>query len=262
MHVGAGIDLQVAEGGNVAVDARAVGEVAGVGDALILRHRNVRDAEQTRQQHIGGNGDAAEYHHAGAEGPVAARAEPQQAAETPEDQRHGDDLLGCEPVHGAEDDEARNARAGEVGEIHPPEPGAALEEDDAEEERTRQERQQVEHEIGEQPPFLRRVGDDENGVEGHRLRREISGNRQWTEQEQRRRRGAAPVPVEPALADEDDDARQRKAEQSERHYQRAEMRPAAHCEDAHDGDLQRDDRAGDQPHRHVERRIWLGGDRA
>ena len=69
--------------------------------------------------------------------------------------------------------QAAQARAGQVGEIDAAENPLRLQEDDAEEERAGQERQQVEQEVGEQPPFLRRVGDQEDGVERHLLRDEV-----------------------------------------------------------------------------------------
>ena len=61
-----------------------------------------------------------------------------------------------------------------------------------------------------------------------------------------------PVALEPALGDAHHGAGQAEAEHREAHHQRAEMRPAADREHAHDADLQRDDAAGDQADGQIE----------
>src|SRR5690348_11562893 len=58
--------------------------------------------------------------------------------------------------------------------------------------------------------------------------------------------------LEPALAHAHHCRGEAEAEHGKAHDQRAEMRPAADREDAHDADLQRDDAAGHQPDRKIE----------
>ena len=100
----------------------------------------------------------------------------------------------------AQEQQPAQARAGQVGEIDAPEDPLRLEEDRAQIEGAGQERQHVEQEVAEQPPLLRRVGDEEDGVEGDLLRGEVRRHRQRAEQQQRGHRHPLPVPLEPALA--------------------------------------------------------------
>ena len=140
----------------------------------------------------------------------------------------------------------------EIGEVDPVEGLLRLQEDDAEIERAGQERQEIQHEVGEQPPLLHRVADQEDGVERHLLGGEVAHHHQRAEGEQRALHGADPVALEPALADAHHRRGQAEAEHGEAHDQRAEMRPAADREHAHDADLQRDDAAGHQSDGQVE----------
>ena len=148
-------------------------------------------------------GDRQDHDRGGCRDPSAidrCPANQTSAPSRPQKQRHDDDRLGREKIERRQDDQPGEPGAGQIGEIGAVEAGAALQEDDAEEERARQERQQVEDEIGEQPPLLRRVGDDEDGVERHLLARRgwrrRSAARTGTE---RVAAGALPVPVEPVL---------------------------------------------------------------
>jgi hypothetical protein len=138
-----------------------------------------------------------------------------------------------------------------------------LQENDAEIERPRQERQEVEHEVGEQPPLLHRVGDQEDGVERHLLGGEVAHHHQRPEGQQRaldradQWRSNQPLPTHITA-----EVRP-KPEHGEADDQRAEMRPAADREDAHDADLQGDDAARDQSDGQVEgeRRTMVEVDR-
>ena len=150
----------------------------------------------------------------------------------------------AEEVHGEQHGEPAQARAHEVGEVDAVKSLLRLQEDDAEIERTRQERQEVEHEVGEQAPLLHRVRHQEDGGE-------VAHHHQGPEGEQRALDRAQPMALEPALADTHDGAGEPEAEHGEAHHQRAEMRPAADGEHAHDADLQRDDAAGDQAYGQV-----------
>ncbi len=125
------------------------------------------------------------------------RYQPEGAADKPEQQRHHDEIVGHDDIHRQQEGQAAQAGAGQVGEIDPAENLLRLEKDSAEEERAGQERQHVEHEIGGEPPFLHRVGDQEDGIEGKLLRQQIGRHRQRPEQHERGRGDAAPVPVEP-----------------------------------------------------------------
>ena len=72
-----------------------------------------------------------------------------------------------------QEQQAAQAGAGQVGEVDAAEDLLRLEEDRAEEEGAGQERQHVEQEVAEQPPLLRRIGDEEDGVEGDLLRQQV-----------------------------------------------------------------------------------------
>ena len=181
------------------------------------------------------------------------RDQPEPAADEPENERHDDEIVGHDEIHREQERQPAQPRAGQVGEIDATEDLLRLEKHRAEKECARQERQHVEHEIGGEPPFLHRVGHEEYGVEGKLLRQQIGCDRERPEQGKRSRRDAAPVAVEPRGRHTHDRAGQPEAEHREAHHQRAEMRPAPHREDAHDADLQRNDRAGDERDRQIER---------
>ena len=66
--------------------------------------------------------------------------------------------------------------------------------------RAGQERQHVEQEIAEQPPFLRRVGDEEDGVERDLLREELAATVSGPNSISDGRGDAAPMALEPVLA--------------------------------------------------------------
>ena len=155
-------------------------------------------------------------------------------------------------IHRPQEQQPAEARAREIGEIDAAENPLRLEKHGAEVEGAGQEREHVEQEVAEQPPLLRRVGDEEDGVEGYLLRDEVGRHRQRTEQHQRDHRHPLPVPLEPALAHAHDGAGQAEAEHGEAHHQRAEMRPAADREQTHDADLQRDHRAGHEADRQIQ----------
>ena len=185
MQVRARIDLQVAERRGPLVGALVVGELAGVGHALVVRHGELGDA-QHRRRHVvhGGRQDGDDDDGADA-APVAERHEPQHAARQPEQQRRHDEVVGPEEVHGEQHGEPAQARAHEIGEVDAVEGLLRLQEDDAEIERARQERQEIEHEVGEQAPLLHRVGDQEDGVERHLLGGEVAHHHQRPEGQQR-----------------------------------------------------------------------------
>ncbi len=104
----------------------------------------------------------------------------------------------------------------------------------------------------QQLPLLRRVGDEEDRVEAEMLHIKVGADRERAEQGERNGGGPAPVASEPVLGDGHHRARQAEAQHRQAHHQRAEMRPAADGEDAHDVDLQRDDRAGGKAHGEIE----------
>jgi len=72
--------------------------------------------------------------------------------------------------------------------------------------------------------------------------------------------------LDPGLADAHDRGGNPEAQHGDRDHQRAEMGPAGDGEDAHDGDLEGDDRAGDQADRQIEQAgagcCWGPGGRA
>ena len=186
--------------------------------------------------------------------PVRQRHEPQHAAREPKQQRHDDEIVGRRDVHRHQEGKPAQSGAGQIGEIDAAEYLVGLEEHRAEEERAGQERQHVQHEIAEQPPLLHGIGDEEDGVEGNLLRKQIGRDGERAEQQQRSCRDASPLPVEPILADAHHRAGQAEAQHGEADHERAEMRPASDLEQAHDANLQRDHRAGHQADRQIERR--------
>ncbi len=190
----------------------------------------------------------------GAERPGEARREPQR-------ERRRDEVGRREAVHRDEDDEAAQARAGEIGEIDAPEGAVALQEDAAEKHRARQKRRQRGEEDLEQLPFLRGIGDQEDRVEAELLNEEIGRDRQRPEQPERDARRDAPIAREPVLGDAHHRAGEAEAEHRQADDQRAEMRPAADREHAHDVDLQRDDGAGAEPDGEIERETALAVER-
>ncbi len=209
--------------------------------------------EERRQREMGADRRRRHDHDPQRAAPIRQRREPEQAAGEPKQQRRHDEVLGRHDIHRHQEGEAAQARAGEVREVDAAEDPVGLEEHGAEKESARQERQHVEHEISEQPPLLHRIGDQKDGVERNLLRNEIRRHRQRTEQQQRGRRHALPLAVEPVLADAHHRAGQAEAQHREADHERAEMGPAADLEDSHDANLQRDDRAGLQADRQVER---------
>ena len=170
MQVRAGIDLEIAEGRSALVDALAVGKLARIGDALVVRHRELRNVEQRRQRKM--SGDRSRRHcrkpeHAAA---VRERREPEHAAHEPQHERHDDEVFRRQKIHRHQEGEPAQPGAGEVGEVDAAENLVGLEEHRAEIERAGEERQHVEQEVAGQPPLLHGVGDQEDGVKRNLLR--------------------------------------------------------------------------------------------
>ena len=170
--------------------------------------------------------------------PAAEGYEPQGATGKPEHQRHGEQVLRRNEGHGCEHQQAPEAGAGQVGEIDAGESLLRFEKDGAEKECTCKEGQRVEDEAGKQPPLLRRVGDEKDGVEGDLLGEQIGRHHERTEQQQRQARHGLPIALDAALARAHQRTGQAEPEHGEAHHERAEIRQIANCEDAHDGDLQ------------------------
>ena len=169
MQIRAGVDLQIAERRGARIDALVVGEFARVGHALVVGDDEIGHVEGGRRQVDGGAGNGRD----GKPGdrPRASHGQaPQHAAGEPQDERHDQQVLGRDEVHRAEEQEPAQPRAREIGEIDAAEDPLRLEEHRAQVEGAGQEREHVEQEVAEQPPLLRRVGDEEDGVEGDLLR--------------------------------------------------------------------------------------------
>jgi hypothetical protein len=94
VQVRAGIDFEIPERRGSFIDALAVGELASVGDALVVGHRELGNVEQRRQREVSGDRCKRHDHEPERAAAVGERSEPQQAAEEPEDQRHHDEVVG------------------------------------------------------------------------------------------------------------------------------------------------------------------------
>ena len=79
----------------------------------------------------------------------------------------------------------------------------------------RQKRQQVEQEIGEQPPFLLRVGEHEDGIERELLGEEVRPRDERGEQDQHRHGDARTVSPNERLGDAQDGAGEAEAQHRE-----------------------------------------------
>ena len=168
-------------------------------------------------------------------------------------ERRGDQVFGLQQIHRAEKHQAAQARSRQIGEIDAPERAVAFQKHAAEEHRAGEKRREVGEKYLEQLPLLRGVRDQEDRVEAELLDKEIGADRERPEQRERDAGGDQPVALEPILGDAHHRAGEAKAKHREADDQRAEMRPGADREDAHDVDLQRDHRAGGKTDGEIER---------
>ena len=182
-----------------------------------------------------------------------ARTErPGQAGRKPKAQRRGDQIGGRKHVHRQQEHEAAEPSPGEVGEVNAPENAVAPEKDASEEKCARQERRQFGDENRQELPLLRRVGDKKDGVEAEMLHIEVGADGERSEQGERNGGRPAPIAEEPVFGDGHHRAREAEAQHRQAHHERAEMRPTADGKDAHNVDLQRNDRARAEAHSEIE----------
>jgi hypothetical protein len=251
MQVGALVDLEQPEGRAVLEHEAAVRELARVADALVVGHGEARHAEPSRQQEMRGDARDRRHDHRDRAPRGPRRRRPAQRAGEPERDREDDEVGGREHVERRQQGEAAQARAEQVGEVDAVERRLRALEHHAEEQGPGEERHQVEQHRRREPPFLRRVGDEEDRVEADLLGEQVAAHGQRRERRQRQQRELVPPPPEPGVGDAHRRAGQAEAEHGEADHERAEMRPAADREEAHDRDLERDQRAGDQRRRPV-----------
>ena len=252
MQIRARISLEIAEWRCAFVDPLRVREFAGVGDALVVVDGERLQAQSRRQRKMASESQHAREPVGNERDEASGSQRPGEACGKPESQRRRDQIGWDEHIHRQEKDETAQTRARQIGEIDASERAVAFEEDAAEEDRARQERRQLRQEHLQKLPLLRRVGNDEYGVEAELLDIEIGADRERPEEPERDRRRAAPMSRKPVLGYGHDRAGEPEAEHGEAHDQRAEMRPAPHREDAHDVDLERDHRPSAEPDCEIE----------
>jgi len=251
MQVGALVDLEQAEGRAMLEHEAAVRELARVADALVVGHREARHAEPVRQQEMRRDARDGRHDHGDRAPRGPRRGRPAQRAREPERDREDDEVGRRQHVERRQQREAAQARPQQVGEVDAVERRLRALEHHAEEERPGEERHQVQQHRRREAPFLRRVGDEEDRVEPDLLGEQVAAHGQRRERGQRQQRELVPAPAEPGVRDAHRRACQAEAEHGEADHERAEMRPAADREEAHDRDLERDQRAGDQRRRPV-----------
>ena len=122
----------------------------------------------------------------------------------------------------------------------------------AQEHGARQEGREIEQEVRQQAQLLLRIGDQEDRIERHLLGKAVGERQQGSEGKQAEPGEKILVRLDARLADAHHRRGDAEAQHGDGDHQRAEMGPAGDREDAHDGDLQRDDRARDQTDRQVE----------
>ena len=154
-----------------------VGEFARVGDALVVATPRASGCRAGRGSTKCAGEPTAPRRATSASTPRRSPTAPRTTAgrRQPQRQRRHDQIVGREHIHRQQD---RRGRTGPSRRGRRNRRGrrsvCAFRKTHAEEERAGQERQEVEQEIGEQPPLLRRVGDQEDGVERHLLRDEVA----------------------------------------------------------------------------------------
>ena len=188
----------------------------------------------------------------------AGAERPGQTGQEPERQWRGDQIGGREHIHRQQEHQAAKSGPGEVREVDAAENAVASQKDASKEERARQERRQLRQEDRQQLPLLRRVGNEEDRIEAEMLHIKVGGDGKRPEQSERNGRGQTPIASEPVLGDGHHRARQAEAQHRQAHHQRAEMRPAADREDAHDVDLQGDDGACGEAYGDIKREARAG----
>ena len=246
MQIGARIDFQKPERRLVHQHALAVGEFAGIADALIVGNRNFGDREQLRQHQMRRQTGTGQHHHRQHVAARTQRIEPEQRARQPQQQRHHHQILRGQHIHRGQQQQPADAGADQIGEIDAVENGLRLLEYHPQKQRARQKRHQIECHIQSQPPFLRGIGNQKDRIERKLLHQQVAGDRQRTEQKQRQRRHQPPMGFEPAVGNAHHRTDQPETEHGKADDQRAEMRPAAHRENPHHGDLQGNQRTGNQ----------------
>ena len=218
MQIRARIDFKIAKGRNAAIDLCRIGELAGIGHALVIGDRQRGETERGRRK-VAAKGQRRRQPEAHDLPGRSHGLEPQQSAQCPQHKWPEDQVRRLQPIHGGKHRQPRETRARQIGEIDPREQVAGAQENRSEEEGARQEGQEIQQEICRQPPLLGRIGNQENGVERNLLGREIAGHSERPEDHEAHSRRLPPMPVEEAGADAHHRTRQPEAEHRKAHHQ-------------------------------------------
>lgn len=137
--------------------------------------------------------------------------------------------------------------AAQVGKINPAEVATVVDENHADEQRAGNERQQIQDEVGEQPPFLQRICHQEDRVERQLLSEQVGAGDQRRENHGTGRSDAGRAALDRCRSRAQHNADQSETQHRQADNKRAEMSPATDREDAHHRKLQRDDSTCVQP---------------